>query len=357
MGYSNSKILLTNDKIKIQLETLNHQEEAAEQENKYDVLLYTDASVDPSSNPPGNAAIGYIWYSKTKGEWAPITKQSAFIGHNHTSYSAEAIGITEALTHKPEEVMRNGGNTKIGIFTDSLSNLQNLGKGIITEMEQQELVSILQEQTATITFHHTKSHVGITRNEEVDSLCSITYQDPTRITLQRNGLITKSKVKNWVRQEMKKLRWKNLVARANIKNPHQTTSYFPEVLEGRIDVPKEHKHLPRHQAILISKARTNRWTQCNRFRARMRGNTAIGAPNCDLCKTEDNTKHVLDNCRRTQDLREAMLKKLSHKYNLVTKMLCTTIPKELKLLIGYLVAVEKLNADGYDGTEKCNPMA
>ena len=186
---------------------------------------------------------------------------------------------------------------------------------------------------------------------------SITYQDPARITLQRNGLITKNKVKNWVRQDMKKLRWQNLVKRANIKNPPPTTSYFREVLEGRIEVPKEHKHLPRHESTLLSKARTYRWTQCNRFRARMRGDKAVGAADCDLCLTEDNTKHVLDNCRRTQDLRQIMFIKLSHKYNLVTKMLCTTIPKELKLLNEYLAAVEKLNADGYDGTEKFNLMA
>ena len=231
------KMFMTNDKIQFHEETLNNQNEAESQENKFDWLLYTDASVDLYSEPTGKASIGYIWYKKESGKWRKIVSKSMLLGCMHSSFSAEAIAMTEGLMNQPFQDItadQKSKGVKVGIFTDSLSNIKNLSKGIITAPEQQELAKILQETPIEITIHHTRSHIGITRNEEVDRLCSVTNQDPNRTTIHRDGALTKSKVKEWVKKEMKQLRWQKLYKKRKLTR-HQKYSQY---LETRKKFPR-----------------------------------------------------------------------------------------------------------------------
>ena len=73
----------------------------------------------------------------------------------------------------------------IAIFTDSLSNLTTIKSGIAKASEKQELFTILNKFENPINFYHTKSHVGIMKNEEVDQFCSLKYKhNPERKNIE-----------------------------------------------------------------------------------------------------------------------------------------------------------------------------
>ena len=57
-----SKKVLAHKHAYVHSDTLNSQSESEKQENKHEFILYTDASVDLASVPPGKAAIGFAWY-------------------------------------------------------------------------------------------------------------------------------------------------------------------------------------------------------------------------------------------------------------------------------------------------------
>ena len=61
------KVILTPDTVTVKDQTIENQHAADVIENKFHRILYTDASVNQASNPPGKAAIGYIWYLKDLG--------------------------------------------------------------------------------------------------------------------------------------------------------------------------------------------------------------------------------------------------------------------------------------------------
>ena len=118
---------------------LKTQAETEAQENKFQTLLYTDASVGIKTDHTGEAAIGYIWYRRKKEAVQKISECIALIGNNHSSYSAEAVAITEALINIPEEVK----DSEIALFTDSLSNLITIKAGVAHEKEQQDLSKVM----------------------------------------------------------------------------------------------------------------------------------------------------------------------------------------------------------------------
>ena len=77
--------------ITVKYQTIENHHEADVIENKFRRILYTDASVNQASNPPGKAAIGYIWYDKDlDSSWKEVTRGSATIGDGHSSYSGVA---------------------------------------------------------------------------------------------------------------------------------------------------------------------------------------------------------------------------------------------------------------------------
>ena len=125
------KRVLATDLIQVHEGTLETQEEALVEEEKYTLLLYTDASVDLSTNPPGQAVIAHIWYEKPDNLWQVAKMTSAHIGSLHSSYSAEAVAITEGLKHKPD----TQSTDRIGIFTDSLSNVPTICRSTVGQCD------------------------------------------------------------------------------------------------------------------------------------------------------------------------------------------------------------------------------
>ena len=201
-GFPSNDVTATKD-------TINNQNEVEPIEDQFDHILYTDASVDLSSNPPGKAAIGYIWYEKQlDNTWIAVLKESISIGTGHSSYSAEAISIQEALKQCP---LPSTYKEKIGVFTDSLSNIATIHKGVALTSEQESLLSTIQQFPRSISFHHVRSHQNIQRNIEVDQLCDVKKHMPERKFVDMTGTKTPSKIKEWMNAHMKSERAKRVL--------------------------------------------------------------------------------------------------------------------------------------------------
>ena len=115
----------------------------------------------------------------------------------------------------------------VGIFTDSLSNLSTLEKGISEAAEQSELFKIIDNLYFTMTFHHVKSHVGITHNEEVDALCNLKSMNPDRTIINSEGIRTKSQMNEWLKNWMRTERYKALLmSKSKTKDDKKSTKSY-----------------------------------------------------------------------------------------------------------------------------------
>ena len=148
------KVLLTTDRVKVDITTLKSQEAVEEVEKLYNVVVYTDASVDQDTDPPGYASIGYMWYTKKDNEWVQTKQYSARISHTHSSFSAEGVALIEALLGYPDDQVVD----KVAVFTDSKSNLQTINRGVATQKEQIELFKVLSNMSSEmdIDLYHVK---------------------------------------------------------------------------------------------------------------------------------------------------------------------------------------------------------
>ena len=150
------KVILATSKVIVEDKTLETQSEANIAESSFDQILYTDASVDQSSTPSGKAATAYIWYNKnSNGEWSLASSGSSNIGYGHSSYSAEAIAISEGLQKLTHQ---NTSELEIGIFTDSHSNLQTIKKSVAETPEQEKLLRVIRNINTPLVFYHVRSH-------------------------------------------------------------------------------------------------------------------------------------------------------------------------------------------------------
>ena len=346
---TNKRNFLVNDRIILHTGTLNTQEETEQTENLYNYLLYTDASVEQDSNSSqgGRAAIGFAWYEVSPTEKKKMKEGSIYIGHNHSSFSAEAIALKEAIGNIPKEIERTAS---IGIFTDSLSNILHLNAGVVTATEQKKLVEVLNKVENTVNLHHTKSHVGIIRNEHVDDLCNIKANAVSRKTKEQNGEMTKEQMKESIKKSAIMERKKELIDKmhkkeATRKSKNLSTAnslrYYFNILGNQKTPPKEQKDLERRESVLLSKARTNRWTSCRKFQHKI--NQCL-TDKCLSCPNRtDTTKHQLNKCQDHTEERELLRAKLKYKYTDITDILMTEDKKELALVTEYLKIIDDRN--------------
>ena len=330
-----NQVILSCDTVHVELESLTNQLETGKIEDNYDLILYTDASVSLESDPPGKAAIGYIWFKRTTDDqWEDLAQESVLIGNFHSSYSAEGIALAEALSHAPTE---QTATRKLAIFTDSKSNLLTIDKGSTTSPEQIKLFKALETLEFQIDMYHVQSHVGITRNEQVDKLCSLTRTDTNRATRIQDGYRTKKQIKERMKEWTRDIRKDRLVkAPKRGNNTGESKDHALSIYKELKCPPKWHKDLPRQVGVLLSKARSNNWTKCYDFQFKI-GEEANAR--CRKCNDPDTVTHVLDKCEIFEDKRQILLCKLKHKYHSITEMLCSENRQELELLGAFLLDV------------------
>ena len=329
------KRVLATDLIQVHEGTLETQEEALVEEEKYTLLLYTDASVDLSTNPPGQAVIAHIWYEKPDNLWQVAKMTSAHIGSLHSSYSAEAVAITEGLKHKPD----TQSTDRIGIFTDSLSNVSTIRKGVAENKFEQELFTTLATQDVPVTLHHVRSHMSNQKNKEADALCNIRRHDPTRQQLFQNaGQKSATTVKQWTKDWLQQRRTDNVFGcKKAAKRNSQSQNHIINFMSRKDEIPKNHKSLPRGKGVLLSKARTNRWTNCSHFLHFIKKRPS---QLCSICGVKDTTEHVLNKCSMHEEGRELMMQKLCRQFERPTDLLLSKDAKTTKELADFLLEAD-----------------
>jgi len=371
--------ILTSPTVHVIDRTLFTQEEAAYEEAKHKRILYTDASVDISSTPPGLAATGYIWFERINGlppctedviatsnatsnaattvEWTEIARGSAFIGYDHSSYSAEAIAIRIGLNSEPEETIGTNAEVKsVGVFTDSLSNLCTIRGGLATTQEQEMLLESIMRYPKEITFHHVKAHHKNTRNNQVDALCNVAINDPTRQDRSDlRGAKTVEKIKVWVKRHLSNQRLAAPLKPALIEESTTGKWIAKYVSKSGTTMhprPTHYNLLPRREGILLAKARTYRWTNCMWFlrkisriscdlcrRANSWKSACTGCESCTFCGVKDDTEHVLNSCNLHEQSRSSLLGKRGYASR-VTDLLTSDDAAETKDLARFLVEAD-----------------
>ena len=330
------------------------------------VVVYTDASVDQDTDPPGYASIGYMWYTKKDNEWVQTKQYSARISHTHSSFSAEGVALIEALLGYPDDQVVD----KVAVFTDSKSNLQTIKRGVATQKEQIELFKVLSDMSSEtdIDLYHVKAHGNILKNIAVDALCSM-RENTNSISLRKwEGTRTQQKVKNWLKDWIRKEYITQTFADKDaLRRESSTRQLLVEAKErndeeniGDLYPPSFHKHLPRRIGVLLSKCRTNRFTDCNFFL------NFISRKNTDKCYTcppykdkngnfkrhTDDQRHVLDTCMRHSRERELMKERLGLQFKQPSHLLYTRDEKVAEALGAFLCDVEDARRKPREGNRR-----
>ena len=75
--------------------------------------------------------------------------------------------------------------------------------------------------------------------------------------------------------------------------------------------PKTYNQLPRRKGVLLAKARTNRWTECQSYLHFIKDQNT-SSPLCRVCKVDDTTEHIIDQCLMHEAPRAVLLSRLRH---------------------------------------------
>ena len=361
-----NKYLMATDRVKVVKTTIENQEQANKVESNYQRLLYTDASVKQVTeetiklkDPPGTAAVAYIWYERDpESNWQKVKEESFSIGSEHSSYSAEAIALKLGLDNDPLLTSQDKNSSanklrKVGIFTDSLANLETIDGGIALTLEQKTLLETIKEYPFITTFHPVRAHKDNQKNIAVDELCNVTKNPLERTTKDLSGARTVAKVKQWTKEWATDKRMKEIIQGKMKSTPSETQIWIKKNLRNNnckmIPKPKIQNELPRKQGILLTKARINSWTSCYHYQHTIRANDN---PNCRTCgQPEDSVivetlEHVLDHCGMNEDSRELMLDKLRREGRIglsskVSDLLVSSDRNIIKMLGSYLEEVSE----------------
>ena len=331
------------------------------EEKKYEYLLYTDASVEALSNPPGNAAVGFIWYARHNDpRWRELVRGSAEIGSGHSSYSAESLALQMGLQNEPEELktpnhMATGNNStlkRIGIFTDSLSNIVTIQEGVAKTQEQTELLNAIFNYPRPITLHHVRAHHNNQKNIEVDKLCNIGISNPERINMKHlEGKKTPSKIKEWTKKWFTDGRL-TAPLQHPLTNSQSWINKYVKLDDKMHPRPTFYNYLPRHQGVLLAKVRTYKWTKCNWYLNQIRKRTCalcVDSParsacpkceKCSACEVKDDTRHVLNNCKLHEEARSLLLKEIEREAANITDLITSSSETIIKKLGGFLTEIE-----------------
>ena len=340
------KVILPSNLVTVSVKTLEKQSDADEEEKKYDNILYTDASVTLLTDPEGKAATAYNWYHKEEVGWVKVKESTSDIGSGHSSYSAEAIALREGLldiNHLPVVA-----KPKVGVFTDSKSNLETIKKGVAETPEQEALLRTIQQLPFETTFHHVRSHQDNWKNNETDALCNVGLETSSRTNKpELSGKMTASKIKNWTAEWLRTRRLKEVTSnKIAIKRGSLTLSWIKKTLldsNKKLNPPPEaHSRLSRKQGVLLAKARTNRWTQCNWY---LRFIKQESSSLCQKCEVEDTTEHAINSCSLHQDAREKLRKEIGGFNGKLSSLLKSRSWEISKKFADYLISIEMQRQD------------
>jgi hypothetical protein len=211
----------------------------------------------------------------------------------------------------------------VGIFTDSLSNLETIEGGIAVTREQEVMLKAISNHPHSMVFHHVRAHRDNKKNIAVDKLCDVMRDLPGRATLDLSGAKTVEKINQWTKEWATDRRMTDIIR----KRMRRSTEYHPSVTQTwirrklldnksnkMIPRPQIQNELPRRQGILMAKARINNWTSCCHYLHKIKAEEYPN-PNC-TCKSitrrakAETMEHLVDHCNKYDTQRELMLARL-----------------------------------------------
>jgi hypothetical protein len=261
-------------------------------------------------------------------------------------------------------------NQRIGIFTDSLSNITTISRGVADTPEQVQLLESIANYHKPITFYHVRAHHNNLKNIEVDKLCDVRAVNPERLNMENlEGMITPAKIKEWTKRWITKVRLGAPLTKFNTNT--KTLSWIKkhvsedDMMHCR---PTFYNNLPRRQGILLAKARLYRWTDCNWFLKQIRerkcgecankpnNSTCLPCELCKACNVIDDTGHVLNDCKMHERSRSLMLPRLGLGIRKVTDIITSNNCEVIRELGRYLIEAEEIRRKQPNTckTNKCN---
>ena len=325
------KRILISDSVKVVIETIETSKKAHDVEQNFTKLLYTDASVDLKTDPPGQAVAAYIWYVREEDTWNVIKKESAHIGPLHSSYSAESVALIEGLKNAPS----TNNCDSIGVFTDSLSNLQTISKGVAETRLEYMLFDSISDVKIPMTLHHVRSHRDNQKNQDADELCNIKIAQPDRARWhQYPGQITQETLKEWTKDWLSRRRTTKAFRDYDaIERDSASRRNLLSYMKEDDVVPKLSKDLPRNQGINVSQARSNSLTFSKVFLMKINKRSS---DLCTVCLEHDDVRHILNSCIKYGPERAALLRKTNRRILRPTDMLLSKDPSIVKALGAYM---------------------
>ena len=254
-------------------------------------------------------------------------------------------------------------NQRIGIFTDSLSNITTIRRGVADTPEQVQLLESIANYQRPITFYHVRAHRNNLKNIEVDKLCDVRAVNPERLNMENlEGTITPAKIKEWTKVRLG-------APLTKTKTKTKTLSWIEkhvsedDMMHCR---PTFYNNLPRHQGVLLAEARLYRWTDCNWFLKQIRARkcskcankpahlTCLPCEQCKVCNEIDDTEHVLNDCKMHERSRSLMLQRLGLGTSKVTDIITSNNCEVIRELGRYLIEAEEIRRKANKPTKKQN---
>jgi hypothetical protein len=226
--------------------------------------------------------------------------------------------------------------------------------------EQKELLQKVNQAPLQLHFHHVKAHRDNWKNNAVDRLCNININPVDRINKEHlTGSKTPSAIKEWVDTFLSYERRHRAI---NSRIPNSRTQDWIKRISDRsvekIKRPKFYNMLPRREGILLAKARTYRWNNCQWFLHFIKQSPS---PNCETCSTrqhqpEDTIGHVLNECEKHDALRNKLILRTHHQGE-ISDLLTSTNKTEVEELVAFLIGVEDMRIKEAEEKEKERSLA
>ena len=258
---------------------------------KHSLHIYTDGSLNPNTKKVGcSIYIPYFKYSK----YVRINDYTSI-------YTAELFAVLLAL-----EWIEEFQPLHVCIFMDCLSALQaisqfNLNNKLICDIRH-ALLNI-RNRASIVVFEWIPGHCGIHGNEMADRLAKrAVNKDNNDVTLP----LTTTEIKQILKEDTK-FKWQaqwDGVGNSSLR-----------LIKPQVSYCYKFWNLTRWQEIVINRLRLGAFTNLKSYQHKI-GKAPDGM--CDKCQVYDDVEHFMLACKKYDDSRNVLQRRLNYTTNLMT---------------------------------------
>jgi ribonuclease HI len=259
-------------------------------------IAFTDGSALGNPGPCGGAALVYI-----EGLDGPVLKIKTAGSKNSSSYYGELIGLRAALMTIALEAIILPKEAHCFIDCTSVigcaAGTSDATGHYETVEDIHNLVDFLENRQCRVHLHWSPSHIGISLNEEVDTLAKEAAEIANSMTQEEMATC------KWTIKQTKKAisqvvdaRWQRRWSRDTCK----TQTFIPQVKrQVKLRLPRQ-----------VEMARAGCISGHNRLADHMYKLKLKDSPNCPCGTDRQSPEHVVMNCPLHQTSRDQMIEKV-----------------------------------------------